>query len=262
MLTRAKYTEKCSAVKEDHGLWRVIWFVGFCVIWKRHYVEVLKGELNSTSTYVPVKLTKDQLLVHHINSLTKINVKIDKFELATLYLLPKLRKGPYKTRFISNSSHYSPTILFMHIQSALTAIKDHVMKYSKTALSNSNVNYFWSIKNSSEVIEKLRLRNFQGSQVFSFDFFTLYTSLPHDLIEAKVLSLVYWCFNRESKSYLCTSLKAGCFSNKKYESLTNVLARSYVKLLLSSWKTYRCNLKAWYINKKLGILWSLTVLDL
>ena len=96
------------------------------------------------------------------------------------------------------------------ISTALTAVKDHVMKYSETAFSNSNVNYFLSIKNS-EVIEKLRLRNFQGSRVSSFDFSTLYTSLPHDLIKAKVLSLVNWCFNRESKSYLGTSLKAGFF---------------------------------------------------
>ena len=171
-------------------------------------MEVLKGELNSTSTYVTAQLTKDQLLVHHINTLTKINVKIDKCELPTFYWLPKLHKRPYKSRFISNSRHCSTTILSKHITSALTAVKDHVMKYSETAFSNSNVNYFWSIKNSSEVIEKLRLRNFQGSQVSSFDFSTLYTSLPHDLINAKVLSLVNWCFNRESKSYLCTSLKA------------------------------------------------------
>ena len=113
--------------------------------------------------------------------------------------------------FISNSSHCSTTILSKHITSALTAMKNHVMKYSETAFSN--VNYFWSIKNSSEVIEKLRLRNFQGSWVSSFDFSTLYTSLPHDLIKAKVLSLVNWCFNRESKSYLCR-----IFSNKKYDS--------------------------------------------
>ena len=52
----------------------------------------------------------------------------------------------------------------------------------------------------------------------SFDFSALYTSLPHDLIKAKVLSLVNWCFNRESKTYLCTSAKAGFFSNKKYDS--------------------------------------------
>ena len=57
------------------------------IIRKRHYVEVLKGELNSMSTYmyVPAQLTKDQLLVHHINTLTKINVKIDKCELPTFY---------------------------------------------------------------------------------------------------------------------------------------------------------------------------------
>ena len=112
------------------------------IIWKWHYVEVLKGELNSTSTYVPAQLTKDQLLVHHINTLTKINVKIDKCELPTFYWLLKLHKRPYKSRFISNSSHCSTTILSYHITYALTAVKDHVMKYSKTAFSNINVNYF------------------------------------------------------------------------------------------------------------------------
>ena len=63
----------------------------------------------------------------------------------------------------------------------------------------------------------LRLRTFNGSKVSSFDFSTLYTSLPYDLIKAKVLSFVKWCFDRESKTYLCTSAKAGFFSNKKYD---------------------------------------------
>ena len=175
----------------------------------------MKGELNSTSTHARAQLTKGQRLVHHINTLTKIDVKIDKCELPTFYWLPKLHKRPYKSRFISNSSHCSTTILSKHITSALTAVKDHVIS---TAFSNSNVNYFWSIKNSAEVIEKLRLRNFRGSRVSSFDFSTLYTSLSHDLIKAKVLSLVNWCFYRESKTYLCTSVKAGFFSNKKYDS--------------------------------------------
>ena len=109
-------------------------------------IIILKGELNSTSTYVPAQLTKDQLLVHHINTLTKINVKIDKCELPTFYWLPKLHKRPYKSRFISNASHCPTTILSKHITSALKAVKDHVMKYSETAFSNTNVNYFWSIK--------------------------------------------------------------------------------------------------------------------
>ena len=68
----------------------------------------------------------------------------------------------------------SSTTLSKHITSALTAVKDHVIKYSETALSNSNVNYFWSITNSSDVIEKITLTTTgstcQGSQVSSFDF--------------------------------------------------------------------------------------------
>ena len=35
---------------------------------------------------------------------------------------------------------------------------------------------------------KLQLHNFQASQVSSFDFSTLYMSLPYDLIQAKVFS--------------------------------------------------------------------------
>ena len=107
------------------------------IIWKRHYVEVLKGELNSTSTYAPAQLTKDQFLVHHFNTLAKIDVTIDKCELPKFYWLPKLHKRPFKSRFISNSIHCSSTILSKHLTSALTAVKDHVIKYCKTAFSDS-----------------------------------------------------------------------------------------------------------------------------
>ena len=61
---------------------------------------------------------------------------------AYILLVAKLHKNPFKSRFISNSIHYSTTILSKHITSALTAVKDHDIKYSETAFSNSNVNYF------------------------------------------------------------------------------------------------------------------------
>ena len=87
------------------------------IIWKRYYVDVLKEELNSKSTYVPAQLTKDKLILHHIDALAKSNIKIDKLDLPTFYWLPKLHKNPYKLRFISNSSHCSTTILVYAIRS-------------------------------------------------------------------------------------------------------------------------------------------------
>ena len=217
-------------------------------------MEVLKSELNSTSAYVPADLTKDKLLQRHIDSLTKSNIKIDKIDLPTFYWLPKLHKNPYKSHFISNSSHCSTTILSKNITSALTAVKDYAIKYSETAFSNSNVNYFWSIKNSSEVIEKLRLRNFQGSQVSSIDFSTLYTSLPHELSKEKLLSLVNWCFNREQKRTSVLQIRRD-FTPTRHMTRINVgLALSLVKLLLSSWKIDMCDLVTWYTKKIVGIL--------
>ena len=85
------------------------------IIWKRHYVEVLKGELNSTSACVPSRLTRGQLLVHHVGALAEVDVKIDKCGLPAFFWLPKLHKRPYKSRFISNSGHCSTAILSKHI---------------------------------------------------------------------------------------------------------------------------------------------------
>ena len=150
-------------------------------------MDVLKEELNSTSTYVPALLTKYFFCVISILSLNQISKLIN---LTCLHFIGCRNYTKILIRFISNSSHCSTTILSKHITPTLTAVKDHVIKYSETAFSNSNVNYFWSIKNSSEVIKNLRLRKFQGSRVSSFYFSTLYTSLPHEIITAKVLSLV------------------------------------------------------------------------
>ena len=101
------------------------------IIRKRYYVEVL----NPTSAYVPADLMKDKLLQRHIDSLTKSNIKIDKIDLPTFCWLPKLHKNPYKSHFISNSSHCSINILSKHITSALTAVKDHAIKHSEKPLA-------------------------------------------------------------------------------------------------------------------------------
>ena len=169
------------------------------IIWKRHYVEVLKGELNSTSTYTPAQLTKDQLLVHHINTLTKIDVKIDKCELPTFYWLPKLHKRPYKSRFISNSSHCSTTILSKHITSALTAVKDHVIKYSETAFSNSNVNYFWSIKTLPRSSKSCDCVTF-GVLMYLLSTFLLYTPHCHMILSKQKCCLLSTGVSTESQN--------------------------------------------------------------
>ena len=177
---------------------------------------------------MPAQLSKDQLLVHHINTLTKINVKL--INVNCLHFIGcQNYTRPYKSRVISNSSHCYTTILSKHITSALTAVKDHVIKYSETAFSNSNVNNFWSIKNSSEVIKKLRLRNFQGFQVSSFDFL-LYTPHCHMILSKQKCCL--WSTGVSTESQKLTSvlhLSQDLLATRNMTRIDVGLARSYVK---------------------------------
>ena len=45
---------------------------------------------------------------------------------------------------------------------------------------------FWSIKNSGEILNKLNSRGFLASGLSTYDFSTLYTTLPHNLIKEQI----------------------------------------------------------------------------
>ena len=69
----------------------------------------------------------------------------DHSRLPTLYLLPKLHKRPYKSRFIANSSSRTTTELSIILTSCLTAIKNHVIKFFETVFERNGKNLFWSV---------------------------------------------------------------------------------------------------------------------
>ena len=88
-----------------------------------------------------------------------------------------------------------------------------------TLLLPCNVNYFY-IKTLPRSPKSCESVTFRISEYLFFFTFPLYTPYCHMVfqLKAKVLCFVYRCFNRESKTYLCTSDKAGYVANKKYDS--------------------------------------------
>ena len=69
---------------------------------------------------------------------------------------------------------------------------------------------FWPIKNSGEVLSKLKDIDYQATRLSTYDFSTLYTTLPHNLIKEKLLDLIERTFyKKEGKLYLaCNDRKA------------------------------------------------------
>ena len=113
--------------------------------------------------------------------------------------LPKLHKRPYKARFIANSSPCTTTELSKLLNSCLTAIKAKVVKYCETVYERSGKNMFWPTKNSGEVLSKLKDIGYQATSLSTYDFSTLYTTLPHNLIKEKLLDLIERTFYKKGR---------------------------------------------------------------
>ena len=87
---------------------------------------------------------------------------------------------------------------------------------------------FWSIKNSGEVLNKLKSRGFRATSLSTYDFSTLYTTLPHNLIKEKLINLIEWTFKREGSPYIaCNERQASDniyirFGTKLYRQIVGI----------------------------------------
>ena len=57
--------------------------------------------------------------------------------------------------------------------------------------------FFWSIKTSGEVLNKLKFKGFYAASLSIYDFYTFYITLPHNLIKEKLIDLFEVTFQRE-----------------------------------------------------------------
>ena len=61
----------------------------------------------------------------------------------------------------------------------------------------SDKNLFWSIKNSGEILDKFKACDFHATNLSTYEFATLYTTLPHNSIKDKFIDLIERTFQRK-----------------------------------------------------------------
>ena len=113
----------------------------------------------------------------------------------SLYWTPKLNKSPYKHRFIAGSSKCTTKDLSCLLAKLLNMIKNGLMRYCNSKTSCRGVNNMWILKNSTSLLSLLDVRT--GTSVRTFDFSTLYTSIPHDLLKSRISNLVHNAFRKK-----------------------------------------------------------------
>ena len=157
------------------------------VVCRLHYINTLKQELNGTKAYKETSIDEKTVVNSHSNDLPykfAVNVKERQDKLPTMYwVVPKLHKRPYKARFITNSSSCTTTELSKLLTSCLPAVKSRVIRYNETVYERSRKNMILSIIKSGEVLSKLKSRGFRATSLSTYDFSTLHTTLPHNLIK-------------------------------------------------------------------------------
>ena len=124
------------------------------------------------------------------------------------------------------------------LTSCLTAIKNHTIKYCTTVYEWNGKKLSWSIKNSGEILNKLKSRGFLASSLSTYDLSTLYTTLPHNLIREKLTELVEQTLYREGSLYLACNDKNAFLRLNNLNDINCGHVRNCVMLFIIFWTIY------------------------
>ena len=150
------------------------------------HVNVLIKQLSLTNTYQEVKSDCVSLVAEHLEYMMRnqIDVPSEHEKLPSFYWLPKLHKTPYGARFIAASNKCTTKQLSSLLTSCFKTILVHYKEYCEGIYRLTGVNCYWIIDNSKDVLDNLQRINetSQAKSFESFDFATLYTTIPHDAL--------------------------------------------------------------------------------
>jgi tRNA(His) 5'-end guanylyltransferase len=77
----------------------------------------------------------------------------------------------------------------------LTSVKERVQMYCATVYARSGVNQMVILKSSKEPLEGLKSPIFSHiCSIKTYDFTTLYTTIPHDKLKTKFFGIINSCF--------------------------------------------------------------------
>jgi hypothetical protein len=108
-------------------------------------------------------------------------------------------------------------VLFIHLKKILSAVKEGQQKYCETVYSRSGINHMWILKISKDLLDNLKSRSFsQVSSIKTFDFSTLYTTLPHDKLKNRLKETIHKAFSHRNygSKFVVLGYNSTYFSNK------------------------------------------------
>ena len=184
-----------------------------------YYINTLKRELVDTNAYKLQPSLSKRVIVdgHGCHTALDFSVKAkenqDKILRCTGYL--NSIKPPIKQDLLLMLVLIRQQNFLKLLNSCLTAVKKHVIKYCEKVYEISGKILFWSIKNSGELLDKLKARDFNVTSLSTYDFLLFTLLLLHKLIKDKLIDLNERTIQREGSPYLACNDRNPFFTLEK-----------------------------------------------
>lgn len=187
------------------------------IVCKKYYMETLDSEIYTSGNFDKANQSINDILDHHNKFLAKYNLKTDK-KLPFLYWTAKLHKNPFSYRFITSGRGCSTQPLSIQVGYCLKTILKIVRNNAKFHRKKNKVNKCFVIDNRDPITAFIKKSNQNNTihSVSTYDFKTLYTSIPHDKLKQSLISTIRSAFNsRKMKFISVTGFKATLSDKKK-----------------------------------------------
>jgi hypothetical protein len=196
---------------------------------------VLKSSIKKEAdkTYVPVKENMSSLLSRH-SRFMKANSIEDAKDLPFLYWIPKMHKKPYsKQRYIAASARCSTKPLSAILTKCLKLIEGQHRIIGKRYFTNHGINPMWIINNSTAVHNMIADLNSkkQVRNIRTYDFSTLYTSIPHKQLKTQLSLVIKDAFIASNKSYISVYDNDAKWTNSPKKTTLALDCKKVIRLL-------------------------------
>lgn len=132
----------------------------------------------------------------------KIDIPEKQLSLPFLFWIPKMHKIPSKQRFIAASYCCSTKSASSILTQVLKLIYNSHKVYCDRINAYTGYNCMWIIQNSLEVHNTLNTCRSKAKDLKTYDFSTLYTSIPHDKLKEKVSNLIIKSFDSQDWKFI------------------------------------------------------------
>jgi hypothetical protein len=162
----------------------------YAFVCKSLYCRVLKAEFNASGAYESLNLEAEAIMASHKQHLDDLGL-FGKEQLPYLYWMPKFHKNPVGYRFIAASRNCTTAKLSKLLSGILTLVL-RTLRYKDTvSLSHTGIRRYFVVESFEEVtgfLSHWRRAHDPSSRsgVYTGDFSTMYTTIPHSELFAAI----------------------------------------------------------------------------